>query len=199
VLDKVNISSSASFDPYVYDYQKARRLPQTMIGNGQGLARFNNATVAFGTNFHSKPASGTKGPTNSEEYNRIARSVGYNDYVDFNVLWSFNCAYSLNLNNNYSYFSKTDTLVLEHTLTFGGDVQLTKNWKFTVNSGYNFYEKALTLTQLNLYRDLHCWAMSLQTVPFGPRKSFSFALNVKSTILQDLKLQRRRDYRDSPN
>ncbi len=199
VLDKINISSSASFDPYAYDYQNARRLPQTLIDKGQGIARFSNATVALGTNFHAKPASGTNGPTTSQEYTRIARSAGYNDYVDFNVLWSFNFSYSLNATNNYSYFSKKDTIVLTHSLTFGGDLQLTKNWKLTVNSGYNFDEKALTLTQLNLFRDLHCWAMSLQTVPFGPRRSFSFALNVKSTVLQDLKLQRRRDYRDSPN
>jgi len=33
---------------------------------------------------------------------------------------------------------------------------------------------------------------------FGPRKSFNFTLKVKAAVLQDLKLIRRRDYRDTP-
>ena len=58
---------------------------------------------------------------------------------------------------------------------------------------------ALGYTSIDVYRDLHCWQMHFQTFPFGPRKSFNFTLNVKSSILQDLKLTRRRDYRDTPN
>jgi hypothetical protein len=39
--------------------------------------------------------------------------------------------------------------------------------------------------------------MRLGTVPFGPRKYYNFTLNVKASVLQDLKLLRRRDYRDA--
>jgi len=39
--------------------------------------------------------------------------------------------------------------------------------------------------------------MRLGTIPFGPRKSYNFTLNVKASILQDLRLVRRRDYRDA--
>lgn len=55
VLDKINITSSASFDPYAFDYNTGRRLPQTMMDKGYGLARFTNASLALGSNFHSKP------------------------------------------------------------------------------------------------------------------------------------------------
>ena len=72
-------------------------------------------------------------------------------------------------------------------------------WKTSINTGYNFDIHQLTFTSIDVYRDLHCWQMHFQTFPFGPRKSFNFTLNVKSSILQDLKLVRRRDYRDSPN
>jgi len=199
VLDKINISSSASFDPYAFNYDEGRDVPQTMEQDGFGLARFTTATLALGTNFHSKPIGGATNPTNSEEYGRIMRNAGYNDYVDFNIPWSFNLSYSLSLNQTYNAVSRRDTLVYSQTLTFSGELQITKRWKTTLSTGYNFDYKQLTLTSIDVYRDLHCWAMHLQTVPFGPRKSFTFTLNVKSAILQDLKLIRRRDYRDSPN
>jgi len=198
VADKINISSSASFDPYAFDYDQGRRLPQTMEDKGFGLARFTNATLALGSNFHSKPKGGGPNPTNSEEYGRIIRNAGYNDYVDFNIPWSYNFSYSLSADKSYNPISKRDTTVFSQTLTLQGELQITSRWKVTGNTGYNFTYKQLTLTSIDVYRDLHCWQMHFQTVPFGPRKSFSFTLNVKSAVLQDLKLLRRRDYRDSP-
>jgi LptD protein len=198
VLDKINISSTASFDPYAFDYQRGVRLKETMEDLGYGLARFTNATLSLGTNFHSKPSSGSKSPTNSEEYGRIMRNAGYNDYVDFNIPWSFNVSYSLNANKTYSTFSKRDTLVLTQSLVFQGELKFTERWKMTFSSGYDFVYHQLTLTSINVYRDLHCWAMHLQSIPFGPRKSYSFTLNVKAAALQDLKLVRRRDFRDTP-
>ncbi len=198
ILDKINLSSSATFDPYAFDYNIGRRLPQTMLDKGNGLARFTGASVAFGANFHSKAKDGANA-TNSEEYGRVMRNGGYNDYVDFNVPWSFNINYTLSVNKTYNSISKKDTLILSHSLTLAGELQITSRWKASVNTGYNFDIHQLTFTSIDVYRDLHCWQMHFQTFPFGPRKSFNFTLNVKSSILQDLKLVRRRDYRDSPN
>ena len=198
VLDKVSISSSASYDPYSFDYTTGRRLRTLMIDQGTGIGRFVNADVAVGSNFHSKPRTGTMDPTNSQEYARIMRNAGYNDYVDFNIPWSFNFSYSLGASSSYAAFSHRDTIVVTSTVTFAGEVQITARWKVNVTSGYNFTEKQLSSTSIDVYRDLHCWAMHLQTIPFGPRKSFNFSLNVKSAILQDLKLTRRRDFRDTP-
>ena len=198
VLDKVNISSSATFDPYAFDYNTGRRLPQTMEEMGFGLARFTGATVSLGSNFHSRAKGGANNPTNTEEYNRVMRNAGYNEYVDFNIPWSFNMSYSLSAAKNYTYYTKRDTLVLSQNITFQGELQITARWKVSVNSGYNFSAKALTLTSIDVYRDLHCWAMHLQAVPFGPRKSYNFTINVKASVLQELKLMRRRDFRDTP-
>ena len=115
-----------------------------------------------------------------------------------NIPWSFNVSYSFTANKNYSYFSKRDTLLYSQSLTFQGELQITTRWKVTVNTGYNFDYHQLTLTSIDVYRYLHCWAMHLQTIPFGPRKSFTFTLNVKASVIQDLKLVKRRDFRDTP-
>ena len=84
-----------------------------------------------------------------------------------------------------------------NTFSFGGDFNLTQQWKIAVTSGYNFSEKQLQVTSIDIYRDLHCWEMRLGAVPFGPRKNYNFTLNVKASVLQDLKLLRRRDFRDA--
>ncbi len=199
VMDKINISSAASFTPYAFDYQAGRQLRQTMNEMGTGIARFTGASLALGTNFHSKPKNGQAGPTTSEEYGRLMRPMGYNDYADFNMPWSFNINYQMSATQSYNATSKKDTLVLNHSFTMGGEVQITERWKVRLNSGYNFSTKEVSLTSIDVHRDLHCWEMHFQTYPFGPRKSFNFTLNVRSSVLQDLKLTRRRDFRDAPN
>ena len=198
IADKINISSSATFNPYAFDYTLGREIPKLMEQMGFGLARFTSANVAIGTNFHSKPVGSSMNPTNSEEYSRIVRNAGYNDYVDMNIPWSFNISYSLSADNHFNTISRRDTVVISQNVMFQTELQLSRRWKVTMSSGYNFNYHQLTSTSIDIYRDLHCWAMHMQTIPFGPRKSFNFTINVKSAVLQDLKLVRRRDYRDSP-
>jgi len=198
VLDKINITGSAAYSPYAFDYGKGRQIEVLNIEQGTGVGRFKNANLSFGSNFHSKPRDGKKSPTNSAEYARVLRNAGYNEYVDFNIPWSVNLTYTMSLNKQYSRFSFSDTLTLSHSVTVSGDLQVSERWKVVVSTGYNFDAKQLTLTNIDVYRDLHCWEIHFQTYPFGPRKSFNFTLNAKSAILQDLKLVRRRDFRDIP-
>jgi hypothetical protein len=65
-----------------------------------------------------------------------------------------------------------------------------------MSSGYDINEKSMTFTSIDIFRDLHCWEMRLQLSPFGFRRSYNFGLNVKAAVLQDLKLNRRKDFRD---
>ncbi|MDX1531097.1 MAG: hypothetical protein R3362_06190, partial [Rhodothermales bacterium] len=53
-------------------------------------------------------------------------------------------------------------------------------------SGYDFEDMEITTTSLSILRDLHCWEMSLNWVPFGDYKSFGFSIYVKSGHLRDL-------------
>ena len=49
----------------------------------------------------------------------------------------------------------------------------------------------MTPTRLSIIRDLHCWEMRFNWVPFGFQKSYSFDINVKASILQDMKLSKK--------
>ena len=198
ILNVVNISANASFDPYTLDYETGRRIPTSTWDAGRGLARFTGASVALSGTFRSKQRSDNNSPAKkSDEYSRLMQQGGYNDYVDFNIPWSVNLAYALTMNNTYQAGSKHDSVTYNQNVMLSGDFNITEHWKLTYSTGYDFTARQLTFTSIDIYRDLHCWEMRLGAIPFGPRKSFNFMLNVKASILQDLRLQRRRDFRDA--
>ena len=114
-----------------------------------------------------------------------------NCYIDFNIPWT------LNVNYNIIYQKPFYTPTITNSLTFSGDVRMTSNWKVGFNSGYDFVKKDFTYTSMDIYRDLHCWEMRLSVIPFGTRKSYVFNINVKSAVLQDLKLTRRKQWFDN--
>ncbi len=186
------ISGSMSFDPYARDATTGRRLPQTMWETHQSIARFDNAGLAIGGSLPLKK----KNNTSLNDAQRQAIGNNYSAYADFNIPWTLNFNYNVNFRKNYLARSQKDTLLITQDLNFFGDVNLTPNWKIGIRSGYNFVEKNLTFTTFDIYRDLHCWEMRLNLIPFGIRRSYNFSLNVKASVLQDLKLLRRKDFRD---
>jgi hypothetical protein len=84
-------------------------------------------------------------------------------------------------------------------VNFSGDVSITEKWKVSFSSGYDFVQKEISFTSIDIYRDLHCWEMRFNWIPFGFRQSYNFSINVKSGMLQDLKLNRRRQWFDIQN
>ena len=78
-----------------------------------------------------------------------------------------------------------------------GELNITKKWKISVSTGYDIEAKKMSATTIDIYRDLHCWEMSLHVVPFGQHKSYAFQINVKAAMLQDLKLNKRRSWFDN--
>jgi lipopolysaccharide assembly outer membrane protein LptD (OstA) len=86
---------------------------------------------------------------------------------------------------------------LIQTLNLTGDVSITPKWKISFSTAYDFEAKKLASASLNFYRDLHCWEMRFNWIPIGGMKSWNFQINVKSSMLQDLKLTKKKDFRDS--
>jgi hypothetical protein len=52
------------------------------------------------------------------------------------------------------------------------------------------------MTNIGIRRDLHCWQLSVNWVPFGRYQSYNFSIGVKSGVLRDLKLDRTRSFYD---
>jgi len=84
------------------------------------------------------------------------------------------------------------------SLSFGGNLNLTSKWSINFNSGYDFDKKDLVYTSFSITRNLHCFQMSINFVPFGPYKFYNFRIFALSQFLSDLKYEQRKDYRDYP-
>ena len=149
-----------------------------------------NSTQLHKTNRQNLPPGGTLQTITPEQSQKLALiNSDPSQYIDFNVPWNVSLNYSFNYTNNVINSSKTNTLMIS------GDVSITQKWKVQYNTTYDFQAaKISSATSFAIYRDLHCWDLSIQWLPFGFYKSYNVTLKVKSTILQDLKLSKRCDY-----
>lgn len=186
----IDVNASAVLDPYQIN-SVGERIEYFELENDR-IGRLTSGNLSVSTNLHSKEK--TKAPKTSpvatqDELDYINSHP--DAYVDFNIPWNLNIYYNL----NYIKQALTKDEVTQ-SATFNGDLSLTKKWKLSLTSGYDFTTKKLTLTSVNIYRDLHCWEMHFNWVPFGFRQSFSLDINVKSATLKDLKLSRRKDWYD---
>ena len=111
-------------------------------------------------------------------------------YAIFDVPWSMRVSYNL------SYQKPGFKSMVTQTLSVSGNVNLTKKMAVTYTSGYDFTGREITMTQIGFTRDLHCWTMSFNWVPNGTLKMWNFTIRVKSSVLADLKYERRKDFHD---
>ena len=85
---------------------------------------------------------------------------------------------------------------LVNMLGFSGQLNITPKWKITLTTGWDFTNNEISYTSINVYRDLHCWEMSFGWIPKGAQQSWNFSINVKASVLQDMKLNKKKDFRD---
>jgi len=112
------------------------------------------------------------------------------DYDYFNIPWDVRIRYNI----NYSKPGRTSSIV--QTLNVNASLSLTPKWKVSGNTGWDFKLNKLTYTSLNIHRDLHCWEMSISWVPIGYHQSYTFLINIRSSVLKDLKFQKRKGWYD---
>lgn len=108
------------------------------------------------------------------------------------------CPWSLSVNYSISYgYGEFDKQKMDYkgkfsqNLSFNGNIRPTKNWNFSFSASYDFEMKKIAYMNCSISRDLHCFTMSASFVPVGPYKSFNFHISVKSSMLQDLKYDKR--------
>ncbi len=195
----LNIQYGSVWDPYAAD-SAGSRINKYEWDVNRRLLRLDNTSwrLSFGFELGDKDFNKEKKPENAtdDEMNEIESNP--DDYVNWNIPWSLNFNYNFTYTNNLDYINyiKVPTETIVQTLSFAGQINITPKWKFTFNSGWDFTQNKLSYTSINLYRDLHCWEMRFSWIPLGVRQSWNFSINVKASILQDLKLNKKKDFRD---
>lgn len=201
--NRFTVQLRSTFDPYALD-SAGVRIPEFQWNNEKQLLRFESLSLNFPLTLSSQMFK--KGGGGLSSNGAVQRTIGTpqeqrdiadnpDDFVDFNVPWKLSIDYNFKLDARRSSLG-VDTLITTQTLNFRGDLSLTPKWKIGFDSGYDFVNKAISRATINIYRDLHCWEMKFDIAPIGAYQHYLFTIKVKSQILQDLKLIRKRYWRD---
>lgn len=169
-----------------------------------------NNTQQNGQTQQGNAAVNTGGQSNSSS-NTGLQLASPNDYFEYEQMhpvywapieiapWSLTMFYNMLYSVNHfsagegEGVNKTTT----QTIMFNGSMQLSKFWYVAVNSGYDITNNQFITTSFSARRDMHCWQLDFNTIPFGFHQSFTLAVHVKASVLQDLKLQRTRSWTDT--
>ena len=191
------LSYASSFDPYIID-STGRRKDQFEWDVNRRLFRFSNASWNLSLSYRLSGDKANKKKSAEEGTEAELEMINQNpqDYVDFNIPWNLSFSYSLRYLTRSEIITELRTNEVTQSFDFNGDVNITPKWKVGFRSGYDFISKEISYTSVDIYRDLHCWEMRFNWIPKGQRKSWNFTINVKSSMLQDLKLNRKKDFRD---
>ena len=195
------------------------RVNRTRLQAGKGLAKLSSTGTSFSYTFNNstfkrdKSKKGDKKTENkpNDDMARYGRdsddssdSDGGNDskksdytlnpdgYAKWDCPWSLSVNYSVNYGYGEFDYEKLEYKgKIRQNLSFSGNIKPTKNWAFNFSASYNFDTKKITYMNCSVSRDLHCFTMSASFVPVGPYKSYSFHIAVKSSLLSDLKYDKR--------
>src|SRR5690606_37846119 len=161
-------------------------------------SRITNATLNLSTNLNPKArnkqntSAGKIASSDLPEQEKEYLLANPDAYIDFEIPWSLNLGFNMTYTNPLNARAR----IVQH-LQMSGDLSISEKWKITYSSGFDFEQKEVTPTSLGISRDLHCWTMRLNWVPFGRFQSYNFTIAVKASVLQDLKMERRKPWFDN--
>ena len=202
IAGRINVNYNSTYSFYDRD-SLGREVNRYLLDARNTLMRMEGTNLALGFQLRSKNKQQT---TESQPTAAEAELIAKNgdNLIDFSVPWTLNLNYNIRMSQVWNVNSQSDSLTFKQALTFSGDVTLFKHWAISFNSGYDmsnpryqtlelsdFGLRDFTTTNLGLHWDLHCWEFSMNYVPFGQRQSYMIQLNIKSALLQDLKIQKR--------
>jgi len=213
IQNKLDINFNATLDPYALDNNN-RKIDLFNIENGGSLFRLTRASANFGYSFSNKDFE--KGASNEDPLeNQTLRNGGRPDNLfgggtdfgdeqryreddnkekkdiknyNYKIPWTLRLSYTVNYNNN-----ARQNEISSHSIMFSGDVEIAPKWSVGVSSGYDLRNPGFTFTNLRFRRDLDSWTMNFNWIPFSERTSWNFFIGIKSSVLSDIKYDKRRE------
>lgn len=182
-------STGTSFS-YTLNQDTFRKKKDTSSDTGSGsdaLTDPEDEQQEGSLSFAEKAAAARKRNSGSDDSDTDA-----DGYEAWTFPWSLTFNYSLNYGyGDFNYDKMQYNGKWTQNLSFSGSLRPTKNWNINFSASYNFDLKKLAYMNCSISRDLHCFTMTASFVPVGPYKSYNFHIAVKSSVLQDLKYDKR--------
>ena len=148
----------------------------------------NNGASSFDDTSGGRPRS----PRDNGDNSGDDLQLDADGYVPWSVPWSLSVNYSINYSyGDFNYEKMEYNGKITQNLSLSGNIRPTKNWEFSATASYDFETHKLAYMNLNISRDLHCFTMRASVIPVGPYKSYNFHIAVKSSLLSDLKYDKR--------
>lgn len=210
--DKLRLNLGASLDPLAID-NAGNRIDKFNINNGGSLLRLTSANITLNYSLASTdPLFGGTPEKNEEDQNvqnggrgddLFGKSVNLADrqksmfdekehkkgktiFYNTDIPWDLTFAWSVTYNN-----ARRTSEITNNSLMVSGNITLSPGWITGFSTGYDFKNKGVTYTQLRFERDLKSWRMDFSWIPNGYYKQWTFFIGIKSSILQDVKYEKR--------
>ena len=215
-----SLSLSGGFDPYMNELKGTSLVRVNKLRwNYGGFPRFLGTSTSYSYTLSNdtfeklfnkkaksdKSTDSTQGNTSSQDQTNGKKTDSKDKKIDKDedgyeklaIPWSISLNYSIRYGQTNVIDPKNPLeyqMDFTHNLSLSGNISLTQNWKINASSSYDFKYKQFTYTNLSVTRNLHCWTMTANIVPFGYYKSYSFHLGVNASMLKDLKYDKQSGY-----
>ncbi len=189
---------SGSLDPYAVD-TTGKNIDVYAYKAGQGLVnlRMLNVSTGFSLNnqiirklFGRKEKAVRFIGEGAGDAKRDKEDEAYHNPIEWNLNISYNLVYS---NKRYQPLNPRFRPVSTHSISFRGNVKFSPGWSVNFSSAYDLVQKKLGYTLLNFRRDLKSWYMTFTWRPLPPYTSWYFYIGIKSSVLRDIKYERRKE------
>jgi hypothetical protein len=197
------------------------RINKLRISHGKGIAKLSSTGTSFSYTFNNdtfrkksssnsdtdKKKDDNDGDDDDDDGNNFAKAANEkrkkrnnkesnntdeDGYAPWNVPWSLTFNYSVNYGYGTFNYDKLDyNGKWTQNLSISGTLRPAQNWNFSMSASYNFDLHKISYMNCSVSRDLHCFTMTASFIPVGPYKSFNFHIAVKSSLLKDLKYDKR--------
>lgn len=219
LLKKVNVTYSGLLEVYDINKKTGRKINKTFYESDGSIGRLSRHTVSLSGSLSSdmfkkdKKDKKTKGGNNeiedplsenplsdkTTEKKRIKKEGGGNEDVgyDFKMPWTLSINYNFNYINNWKPSLQKYDPDITQTINLNGNISLTPKWKVTTNASYDFVDKKLVYIRSGITRDLHCWSMMFNFVPFGTYKNYMFRISVNSQMFKGVEYKKQESFIDN--
>jgi hypothetical protein len=220
LFDQVGISANSSFSLYGTDAEgrvirefafkannKLMRMQNfsasvdfdlgELLGAGKGKKSGSSETEAAGMDDRGMDIAGAKvqttDPAGPQSILSTPGTFEFDEYgyAIYDRPWTLAVAY------NFSYNKSLLKSNISQQITLNGTLRIASKTSINYVTGFDIAQKEITMTRIGINRDLHCWDMSFNWIPTGYLKSWDFTIRIKSSMLSDLKYERRKDYREN--